>query len=47
LLNVVTSSTFLESKDMLKEKKKAVSPVHQNPQHSIGNAVHLEMQSTN
>ena len=34
LLIVVTSSTFLKGKDMLKEKK-AVSPDHQNPQHSI------------
>ena len=33
LLIVVTSSTFLKRKDMLKEK--AVSPDHQNPQHSI------------
>jgi len=45
LLIVVTSSTFLKRKDMLKEKKKAVSPDHQNPRHSIGNAVHPEMQS--
>ena len=34
LLIVVTSSTFLKRKDILKEKK-AVSPDHQNPQHSI------------
>jgi len=34
LLIVVTSSTFLKRKDMLKEKK-AVSPDHQNPQPSI------------
>ena len=33
LLIVVKSSTFLIRKDMLKEK--AVSPDHQNPQHSI------------
>jgi len=33
LLIVVTSSTFLKRKDMLKEK--AVSPDHQNLQHSI------------
>jgi len=33
LLIVVTSSTFLKRKDMLKEK--AVSPDHQNPQYSI------------
>jgi len=33
LLIVVTSSTFLKRKDMLKEK--AVSPDHQNPHHSI------------
>ena len=33
LLIVVTSSTFLRRKDML--KKKVVSPDHQNPQHSI------------
>jgi len=33
LLIVVTSSTFLKRKDMLKEK--AVSPDHQNPQLSI------------
>ena len=32
LLIVVTSSTFLKRKDML---KKAVSPDHQSPQHSI------------
>ena len=31
---VVTSSTFLKRKDMLKGKK-AVSPDHQNPQPSI------------
>jgi len=35
LLIVVTSSTFLKRKDMLKEKEKTVSPDHQNPQHSI------------
>jgi len=34
LLIVVTSSTFLKRKDMLKEKK-AVSPDHQNLQPSI------------
>ena len=34
LLIVVTSSTFLKRKDMLKEKK-AVSPDQQSPQHSI------------
>ena len=34
LLIVVTSSTFLKRKDMLKEKK-ALSPDHQNPQPSI------------
>jgi len=34
LLIVVTSSTFLKRKDMLKEKK-AVSPDHQNPLPSI------------
>ena len=34
LLIVVTSSTFLKRKDMLK-RKKAVSPDHQNSQHSI------------
>ena len=34
LLIVITSSTFLKRKDMLKEKK-VVSPDHQNPQHSI------------
>ena len=34
LLIVVTSSTFLKRKDILKEKK-AVSPDHQNPHHSI------------
>jgi len=33
LLVVVTSSTFLKRKDMLKEK--AVSPDYQNPQYSI------------
>jgi len=33
LLVVVTSSTFLKRKDMLKEK--SISPDHQNPQHSI------------
>ena len=33
LLIVVTSSTFLKKKDILKEK--AVSQDHQNPQHSI------------
>jgi len=33
LLIVVTFSTFLKRKDMLREK--AVSPDHQNPQHSI------------
>jgi len=33
LLIVVTSSTFLKRKDILKEQ--AVSPDHQNPQHSI------------
>jgi len=33
LLIVVTSSTFLKRKDMLKEQK-TVSPDHQNPQHS-------------
>jgi len=33
LLIVVTSSTFLKSKDM--SKKKAVSPDHQNPHFSI------------
>ena len=34
LLIVMTSSTFLKRKDMIKEKK-AVSPDHQNPQTSI------------
>jgi len=34
LLIVITSSTFLKRKDMLKEQN-AVSPDHQNPQHSI------------
>jgi len=34
LLIVVTSSTFLKRKDVFK-KKRAVSPDHQNPQHSI------------
>jgi len=34
LLIVVTSSTFLRRKDMLK-RKKAVSPDHQSPQTSI------------
>jgi len=34
LLIVVSSSTLLKRKDMLIEKK-AVSPDHQNPQHSI------------
>jgi len=34
LLIVVTSSTFLKRKDILKEKK-AVSPDHQSPQPSI------------
>jgi len=34
LLSVVTSSTFLRSRDLLKEKT-AVSPDHQNPQPSI------------
>ena len=33
LLIVVTSSTFLKSKDMLTEK--SISPDHQNPQPSI------------
>jgi len=33
LLIVATSSTFPKRKDLLKEK--AVSPDHQNPQHSI------------
>jgi len=33
LLIVVTSSTFINRKDTLKEK--GVSPHHQNPQHSI------------
>jgi len=36
LLTVVTSSTFVKRKDRLKEKSSlAVSPDHQNPQHSI------------
>ena len=34
LLIVVTSSTFLKRKDMLKEKQ-AVNPDHRNPQPSI------------
>ena len=35
LLIVVTSSTFLKRKDILKERRQLVSPDHQNPQPSI------------